>query len=355
MINKEKRSKFIICVAVVCGGILLLTQRENATEGVSRGLTVCADVLIPSLFPFMVLSSFSVNAGLSFDNVRIISSFCRRILKMPCECLTAVFFGFVGGYPVGASVTAFLYDKGTADEMTVRRLLSCCVNAGPAFVITAVGSVMLGNAPAGILLFASVCLASLVTGLIFSFVYRRNNKIDYAASNHPLPVSDSLINAVSDSCRNIVAMCGWVVLFSSFSAVISKYIPQKIAPFFMVFAEVTSGVPVAAETGGLPLVASCISFGGICVMCQLLPSIKKCGIKVYEYLLFRIVNSVISFFITKLFLAFVDIPVSVSSFDVGVRSKSVLPVVALLIMCAVFITDISARKTEKMTLGDITG
>ena len=355
MINKEKRSKFFIYLAVVCGGILLLTGRENAVRGVSRGLTVCADVLIPSLFPFMVLSSFSVNAGLSPGNVRIISSFCRKILKMPCECLTAVFFGFVGGYPVGASVTASLYEKGTADEMTVRRLFSCCVNAGPAFVITAVGSVMIGNAAAGILLFTSVCLAALATGVIFSFVYREKNKHDYAVSNHPLPLGDSLVNAVNASCRNIVVMCGWVVLFSSFSAVIAEYIPEKIAPFFMIFAEVTSGVSVAAERGGLPLAASCISFGGICVLCQLLPSIKKCGIKVYEYLLFRIVNSVISFFITRILLCFADIPVSVSTFDVDVRSKSVLPVVALLVMCAVFITDISARKTEKMTLGDITG
>ncbi len=354
MVNKEKIKNISVGIAAVAVGLLLLVRRENAVAGASQGLSVCTDVLIPSLFPFMVLSSFCVGAGMSLGNVRFVDIFCRKILKMPCECLTAVFFGFVGGYPVGASVISSLYEKGSADGKTARRLLSCCVNAGPAFVITAVGTVMLGNSRAGIILFASVCLASVVTGTVFFFVYR-GNVTENNMRKQSMPLSEALINAVADSCRNIVVMCGWVVLFSSLSAVITEFIPEKIASVFMIFAEVTSGVGKASETGGLPLVAACISFGGICVMCQLLPSIKKCGIKVYEYLLFRIVNSVFSFFITKIFLCFADIPVSVGSFSVGVRSNSALSVSALLVMCAVFIFDIASHKTDKMTFGDITG
>ncbi len=354
MINKEKITNISVGIAAVAVGILLLVRRENAVAGVSQGLSVCADVLIPSLFPFMVLSSFCVNAGMSLGNVRFVDIFCRKILKMPCECLTAVFFGFTGGYPVGASVISTLCEKGSVDEKTARRLMSCCVNAGPAFVITAVGSVMLGNSYAGIVLFVSVCLSSVVTGCIFFFVYH-GNIIENNMQRKSVPLSDALINAVTVSCRNMIVMCGWVVLFSSLNAVITEFIPEKIASVFMIFAEVTSGVEIANKTGGLPLVSACISSGGICVMCQLLPSIKKCGIKVSEYLMFRIVNSVFSFFITRIVLCFVDIPVSVGSFAVGVRSNSALSVAALLVMCAVFIFDVSSRKTDKMTLGDITG
>lgn len=354
MINKEKLKNTAVGLFAVAVGIILLVQRENAAKGISRGLSVCADVLIPSLFPFMVLSAFCVKGGLSFSGLSPVGVFCRKILKMPCDCLTAVFFGFVGGYPVGASVISSLYEKGSADRKTARRLMSCCVNAGPAFVITATGTVMLGNPFSGILLFVSVCLASVISGILFSFIYK-GNAAENEIHTNSMSLSDSLIGAVTDSCRNIVLMCGWVILFSSMSCVVTEFVPEKIVPFFLIFSEVTSGVEVARDAGGLPLVAACISSGGLCVMCQILPAIKKCGIKVYEYLLFRIVNSVFSFVITKIFLLFVDVSVSVGSFQTRVRSNSALSVAALCVMCAVFIFDISSHRTDKMTLSDIIG
>ena len=73
-----------------------------------------------------------------------------------------------------------------------------------------------------------------------------------------------------------------------------------LADLWSVFGEVTAGVSAAGKIGGLPLTAACISSGGLCVMCQLLPSIKKCGVRITEYLTFRIVNSVISFVLMKI-------------------------------------------------------
>ena len=50
------------------------------------------------------------------------------------------------------------------------------------------------------------------------------------------------------------------------------------------------------------MVAACVSFGGLCVMCQNIPQIKKCGMKISEYLLFRIINSILSFYVCRLLL-----------------------------------------------------
>ena len=354
MITKEKIRNTVVGLCSVLFCIVLFVCRDKVLNGVSRGLFICSDVLIPSLFPFMVLSAFCVSYGFAFSGIKPFAFLCRKIIKIPCECMTAVLFGFVGGYPVGASVVSSLYERGIADGKTAKRLMSFCINAGPAFVVTATGTVILGSALAGVLLFVSVCLASVMSGICFSFIYK-GNVIQDSMTIRKSPLSDSLIGAVSDSCRNMMIMCGWVVLFCAFSDIVSDVMPEKAGSLFRIFAEVTSGVEIAAETGGLPLVAACISSGGLCVMCQILPAIKKCGIKVYEYLLFRIVNSVFSFIITKIILCFVEIPVSAASFETGFRSKSAVSVVALLVMCAVFIADVSSQKTSDMTFADITG
>ena len=334
----------------------LLVDRNSVVVGIRQGLTVCSEVLIPSLFPFMVLSAFAVNSGLADIRSRPLQMFFEKVLKIPCECLSALIFGFVGGYPVGASVTAALCGKSIIDTSIAKRLFSCCVNAGPAFIITAVGTVMLGNTTAGVVLFFSVCSASVLTGVFFLFIFGRGYEKKVNKVSAKMPLSESLIVSVSDSCNRMIGMCGWVVVFSAFTSIVTAHVKGLVATYFLVFSEVTSGVEYATEAGGLPLAAACISFGGICVMCQLLPSVKQCGIKVYEYLIFRIVNSVFSFFITKTILLFVDIPVSVyASYDAEFRSSSVLSVVALLAMCAVFIYDVSSDRLKNITLADIAG
>lgn len=356
MIVTEKLKKGLSGLLTAAAVLFLLSDREYAADGVSQGLTVCSEVLIPALFPFMVLSAFAVNSGLADIQRRPLRIFFEKVLKLPCECLPAILFGFVGGYPVGASVTASLCGKGVIDSSVARRLLTCCVNAGPAFIITAVGSVMLGNTAAGIVLFVSVCSASMLTGLLSLFIYGRGQCKKINKEPAVMSLSDSFVVSVADSCNRMLVMCGWVIVFSAFTAIVTAHLQGDAATYFRIFAEVTSGAEYAVKTGGLPLTSACISFGGICVMCQLLPSIKKCGIKVYEYLLFRIVNSVISYFVTKALLVFVNVPVSVyATFDVGVKSRSVLSVAALLAMCAVFIYDVSSDRVSDITLADITG
>ena len=332
--------------AIVAVGTGLLLCREEVTQTVGNGLSVCGEILIPSLFPFMVLSSFALASGVFTKMGRRFSFVMNKLFRLPGVCFSAVFFGFIGGYPVGARIIAELYESGYITQEQSRRLFAFCVNAGPAFIVTAAGGMMIGSQKAGYVMLASTVFSSVIVGIIYSR-FSQNEIHEPGSSLTGFPgFSDALTSSVVSSTSGMLSVCAWVLVFSALSGLIRPLIHNEtIDLIFDALSEVTSGVPAAVQTGGIPFAAAAISFGGICVMCQLIPSMRKCGIKLYEHIIFRIINGALSYLITWTILQFVDVPVSAGAFHaVTLWSYSAPSAAALLMMCAVLILEMSDKR-----------
>lgn len=311
MKNRLKNISEIIIILML--GAALLIFRENVASGVKNGLSVCGNILIPSMFPFMALSSFSLNSGIFSKFDRILSPVMNKLFALPGICFAAVFFGFIGGYPVGAKIICELYESDRITKDEARRLFAFCVNPGPAFIVSAAGGVMLSSEKAGFIMLSAMLIASMITGVAVSVKSPRSNLKRSKPTVKP-DFALSLTSAVSSALSSTLSVCAWVLTFSAFSEIIKSVIPDgNMKNIFEIISEVTTGITPAAKLGGLPLAAAVASFGGICVMCQLMPFIKKCGIKATEYLLFRILNAVLTFFGAKIILLFTDVSITVSS------------------------------------------
>lgn len=354
---KNNIKYLIVMIFVICAGGLLLFRRTYISESVSNGLAVCGDILIPSLFPFMVLSGFALNSGAFSKAEKLFSPLMNKVFKLPGRCFTVLFFGFTGGYPVGGRMIGELYEKGEISRKEAKRLFSFCVNGGPAFIVTAAGGAMLGSEKAGWIMLGAVSLASLITGIGGGLLggKEKNNFNIYKPA--PLNISESLVLSVQSGAGGIISVCAWVLIFSAVSGAVEPFISSDT--FNLVFdalSEVTSGIPSAAKLGGAPFTAACISFGGVCVGCQLLPYIKKCGIKVSEYLFFRILNSVLSFGLCFVFMKISGVSVTVSaSQGAALWSSSAPASAALLIMCGALILETLSVKSNSPRYRDITG
>ena len=163
-------------------------------------------------------------------------------------------------------------------------------------------------------------------------------------------ISSALVASVTSAADGIISVCAWVIAFMAFSCAVQYFISDiNIFNMYMSFAEVTSGVKYALKTGGVPFAAGCIAFGGGAVMCQLLPSIKKCGIKVYEYLFFRIINSISVYFFTSVLMKITKLTVPVvSQFSAQIHYAPASA--ALLIMCAVLIFDLASKDKKQLNI-----
>ena len=99
----------LLAAGALCTGILLYPQ--SSAQGARDGLTLCAGVVIPSLFPFVVLACFLTNSGLGELISRPFSPITRYILKLPSSCGCAVIMSMLGGYPVGAKMSSGLWSR----------------------------------------------------------------------------------------------------------------------------------------------------------------------------------------------------------------------------------------------------
>lgn len=328
--------------AIVVVGFLIICERKNVSQSVSECLNICGNVIIPSLFPFMVLSAFALNTGVFDNKNKLVDIVMKKVFRLPYVSFSAIVFGFIGGYPVGARIISELYENGKISSSDAKHLMSFCVNAGPAFVVSAVGEMILHSKKTGYIMLISCCVSSLIIGVLYARVKRVKDELYIKQNNKAVSISDSLICAVGSSCKGIISVCGWILVFSALSGIIRTFvINEKTKLIFDSLSEITTGLTSAVKIGGIAFAAACIAFGGICIAFQLLPYIKKCEMKITEYLRFRIINAVLTFFLTKIIMSFTDVAVNVYSKaepEIHFAPASA----ALMIMCSILIFNMAS-------------
>jgi len=335
-------------VTLLCMAAALLHTQE-AEQGITDGIRICAQTLIPSLFPFLFLSTFLVRSGACAAMGRPLSPMMRALFGLPGNCAGAVLMSLLGGYPVGVGMAAELRERGEITAEQARRMALFCVNAGPAFTISAVGAGMTGSTHAGVLLYASGAAALLLMGIALRIL--RHSGGGAAApepTQTPPLLSDAMTGSVSSAVKSMVNICAWVLLFSAVGHLLRLIpVPETARLALTCILEISSGCAAAARQVPLWTLAAMLSFSGICVLCQLMPGCRRCGVSAGELLLSRGISSALSggicALLCRLFPAYVQTSAGFQPLYHAGLSVSVPACAALLIMGLIVINEVDIR------------
>lgn len=255
-------------LAVGCGSMaaVLLFCSPAVGEGIRRGLAVCAGVMIPSLFPFLILSDFVAHtqAGRMLEGP--LGGIARRLYRCPAELAPAILMSWIGGYPAGARVLAGMVERGSLSREDAEATLSFCVNSGPAFLVAVVGTGVFGSPGWGLFLFACQLAAGLLTGRLLC---RRRIRVRSGGGNgvRCFPPAEGFVRAVSSATAGMLSICAFVLVFSAFSEVLTGWGVMELW-----------GKRLSALSGGLLTTqgAACLGtglleIGGGCAAAQGLP------------------------------------------------------------------------------------
>lgn len=334
--------KYIVSVFVIfIAGFMLLRFPETAGQGISDGIDLCLGTLIPSLYPFMILSSLAINLD-SFSFIeRLLSKFTEFVFRLPGKTLSVIIMSMIGGFPIGGKMTKELYEKGRISRLQGKRLLLFCVNPGPAFTISSVGLYLLGSKKAGLIIYASLILSSLIVCFLTRFIAQKDESEEIINKRDvpPEEFSSAFVSSVSSGSKAMLNVCCWVIAFSCLVRLtdILPFSPE-MKLFICSISEVTNACSLAAGNLTIPAIAAIIGFGGVCTHFQIMSAVKALKLKYKYFITGRIIHcalsAVICDFILKIF------PVSYDVFSFGTLPKEKagtvsVPISAgMLIMCA---------------------
>lgn len=331
LLARERIWDMALGVGLLAATAALMLYPQESMEAVRAGLELCFNVIIPSLFPFFVLSSLVVELGLAGYLGRALEPVMRPLFNVSGACASAFALGFIGGYPVGAKTAISLYQDGMCTKTEAERLLAFCNNSGPAFILGVVGTGVFSNSRVGMLLYLAHAAASVCIGLLFRF-YRRGGEKREEVRPTPKFEARRFTAAFTDSIKgsflSTLNICAFVVFFtvvikllclSGLLPAVAKGLGVLLAPwgFSAQWAErlltgaleLSSGVwsltGEGALAGRVSMAAFMLGWAGISVHCQVLSFIGGSGLSVKTYLIGKFLHGSLSaLFVAGLFRIF---------------------------------------------------
>lgn len=210
------KNKLALCAAVFSLFVLIFASGEVITY--CRGsLSLCAELILPSLFPFMIVSILLSRLGLPTMLGRAAAPLARRLFGVSGAGATALIIGLCGGYPLGAAYVSDMAQRGAISRREGERLLGFCNNSGPAFIIGAVGVGTFASARVGIYLYAIHAVSAILTGIIFRLCLGRidapPHSEEHDARNAPPTLAYAITAAIKEACISAINICGFVICF----------------------------------------------------------------------------------------------------------------------------------------------
>ncbi len=347
---KKQNSVINKIILLLClGAIALITVNPAlGKEGASKGLLLCGRVIIPTLFPFTVCILYVVKSGF-LDPLSVLTPIIRKLFSLNGECFGLFVLSLVAGYPVGAKILSEAVKTGRISEKTASNMLPFCINAGPGFIMGAVGQGIFNSKRLGIMLFAAHIFSSFflcfLGGLFCDFEPSPPKKIANALN----PI-DSFVLCVAEASASVMGICGYVILFSALNPYVEflgeRFSFLKILPFIL---EATNGI---TETHNIYLVSFILGFSGICVWLQVISNSKNFKINYFIFTVFRILHGLLSigfcFAMLKIF------KISIPTFSLGGAEGELLvstPQVAasMLVLGIVFVVSLTSKKSCKLS------
>lgn len=299
---KEKRTSILplICLIVtVFTGIVLSGEMA---ELVSEGMSLAVRCVVPSSFPFMIISDLYVSYGHP-EKIKSVEWLAYRLLGLPASAIGALICGNVGGFPIGAKITGDLYREGAIDRESAERLVALSANPSSAFIVGAVGLGMYRDETIGVILLLSVYLSSLTCGFLTK---QKHNNTLY--SDNIMWQNYNFVASVKNAGISSVSVISFVSLFSVIVGLIKKYVKigSVVYPLIAIL-EVTNAAKIFADSSLFPtvlsvsLVAFSLGFGGLSVLMQNAVFIEGTGLKMKKYTVIKLMQGVISAALATLF------------------------------------------------------
>lgn len=308
--RKFHKQKFYTLMAVGLTAVILLFPADCLSLALN-GLNLWFGKMIPTLFPFMVLSGIMIRMNLTGAFVRMLNPVLGRIFKVNPSCIYGIVIGFLCGFPMGAHVAAQLCEQKQISAGEASFLLAFCNNIGPVYFLSFVlPTLFSGNISPGI----KLCLLMgmyglpLLYGLFLRYTMYRNiidpDGHKYYSGQRTISLAKALDESVFNSLTSIARLGGYMIFFNLLFILPDLtsrilHLGSQASRTFVGSAgcllEITGGIGLLGNQA--PAFVFCVlPFGGLSCIAQTYSMIKNTSLSVTEYVMHKMILTALTVF-----------------------------------------------------------
>lgn len=339
MKNKNFNIKQMIIYVFPFLAIILCLFAKETSQVAKNAIYLCLDIVIPSLFPFFVLSKIIIPYISLFPCPKFFKRLVERVFYLPYYTIFIILLGFMSGYPSGAKMTHDMLDQDLLDSRQAAKLLPIANNCSPLFIVGTIGAGLFKSIKLGVFLLLIHWVSGLIAALITCKLAdsldsgRKDNNYPaqkYRGYNQEYRKKDTTTTSLSSlfpaSIEEAAILCikvsGYIVFFavisellsllgvfsilggfisllftgSSQTAAYSEFIPA----LFKGFMEITSGAQAIYSLKSIQLnvqlavVSIFFGFAGFSVHTQIMGIMKGTGCKYRVLFLGKLLHGIIA-------------------------------------------------------------
>lgn len=297
---------------------LMLRRADVAASCMQKGLSLCARTIIPSLFPFLVISELLVASGVGEWIARPLERPLGKIFGLSQAGCSALVLGLLCGFPVGARCAILSYQKGNLSRDECERVLACASIPSLAFLISTVGTTLWKNVTFGIFLYFSTVFSAILSGILLYVLKKRRKSEEWKPPQSMPPkihfTAGMLTSAIKNATLNTLLICAYVVFFSTLTGavelVLERFSASEITHTILsATLELSGGVSAAAELRNRQLAAiltgATIGWSGISVHCQMLSLCDGTDLSIRPYIKAKLVQAILCALSMWIFYGFI--------------------------------------------------
>ena len=285
---------------------LMLRRADVAAKCMREGLSLCARAVVPSLFPFMVLSELLVATGTGEWLTAPLARPLGKLLGLSRAGCCAVILGLLCGFPVGARCAIFAYEKGLMGRAECERTIACSSIPSSAFLISTIGTTLWQDSKFGIFLYITAIFSALLGGFLLYVLQKQSKKglCEFIPSS-PTKIrfeAKMFPSAVRNATMNILLICAYVVFFSTLTGAVEVVLGRFAAnetthALIASLLELSGGVSAAAGLSnrriGILLTGAAVGWSGLSIHCQMLSFCDSHDLSTRPYLAVKLIQMIV--------------------------------------------------------------
>lgn len=309
---KNKLFDMILIISLIILMFSCLIYKTIVFDTISYSLNIWVNTLIPSMFPFFVISDILINYNVDDYIPKFIINIIKKSFNISKNGSSIFLLSLISGFPAGARNIKNYYNKGLINIDEANHLILFTHFSNPIFIMSTVAILFLNNIKYGYIILISHYLGNFIIGILIRNKSSIDNKNYTKEKCICQNFSKILISSIKSSIDTLLLILGTLTSFLIVSSFVIKFLnlPLYEGVILKGILEITMGLKSLSminisDIYKVVISSMFLSFGGLSIHLQVISQIVDIDIKYFNFLIARIYHSIISGLISYILFFFI--------------------------------------------------